>query len=194
MIKAKQVFFWTSNLKGHGCHGNKATILYLTSEYYSLSVLSAKLYFLEIGPVHQNLWSFKCMILKTLNSNFLHWEDTLITRGLILSIVTRKERSVVGRLYEFPCLFFFTKRIRERNSRLENIVLISAFYHRKTYVCKGRGPVWVLATRIDGDLPTKVWYSYPIWEKIFKDLYLVWSINQCYCSRTMELLLFYRLL
>ena len=46
MIKAKQVFFWTSNLKGHGFHGDEATILYLTSEYYSLSVLSAKLYFL----------------------------------------------------------------------------------------------------------------------------------------------------
>ena len=30
MIKAKQVFFWTSDLKGHGFHGDKATILYLT--------------------------------------------------------------------------------------------------------------------------------------------------------------------
>ena len=77
MIKAKQVFFWTSNLKGHGFHGGKATIFYLTSEYYSLSVLSAKLYFLEIGPVHQKLWPFTCMMLKTLNSNFLNWEDTL---------------------------------------------------------------------------------------------------------------------
>ena len=45
MIKAKQVFFRTSNLKGHGCHGDKATILYLTSKYYSLSVLSEKLHF-----------------------------------------------------------------------------------------------------------------------------------------------------
>ena len=26
MIKAKQVFFWTSNLKGQGFHGDKATI------------------------------------------------------------------------------------------------------------------------------------------------------------------------
>ena len=77
MIKAKQVFFWTSNLKDHGSHGDKATIFYLNSEYYSLSALSAKLYFLEIGPVHQKLWPFKCMILKTLNSNFLDWEDTL---------------------------------------------------------------------------------------------------------------------
>ena len=58
MIKAKQVFFWTSNLKGHSFHGDKATILCLTSEYYSLSVLSEKLYFHEIGPVHQKLWSF----------------------------------------------------------------------------------------------------------------------------------------
>ena len=36
-----------------------------------------KIYFLEIGPVHQKLWPFECMMLKTLNSNFLDWEDTL---------------------------------------------------------------------------------------------------------------------
>ena len=30
MVTAKQVFFWTSNLKGYGFHGDKATILYLT--------------------------------------------------------------------------------------------------------------------------------------------------------------------
>ena len=81
MIKAKQVFFWTSNLKGHGFHGDKATILYLTAKYYSLSVLSEKLYFLKIGPVYQTLWSFKCVMLKTLNSNFLDWEDTLINKN-----------------------------------------------------------------------------------------------------------------
>ena len=69
MIKTKQVFFWTSTLKGHGFHGDKATIFYLTLEYYSLSVLSSKLYFLEIGPVHQKL--------SPLNSNFFNWEDTL---------------------------------------------------------------------------------------------------------------------
>ena len=32
MIKAKQVFFWTSNLKGHGFHGDKATIFCLTQD------------------------------------------------------------------------------------------------------------------------------------------------------------------
>ena len=53
MVKAKEVFFWTSNLKGHGFHGDKATILYLILKYYSLSVLSEKLHFLEIGPVNQ---------------------------------------------------------------------------------------------------------------------------------------------
>ena len=37
----------------------KATTFDLTSEYYSLSVMSAKLYFLEIGPAHQKLWPFK---------------------------------------------------------------------------------------------------------------------------------------
>ena len=74
MIKAKQVIFWTSNLKGHSVHGDKATIFYLILEYYTVSMLSAKLYFLEIGPVHQKLWLFKCMMLKTLNSNFLNRE------------------------------------------------------------------------------------------------------------------------
>ena len=52
----------TSNLKGHGFHGDKATILYFTLKYYSLSVLSEKLYFLEIGPVNQKLWPFKYMM------------------------------------------------------------------------------------------------------------------------------------
>ena len=55
MIKAKLSFFWTSNSEGHGFHGNRATILYLTSKYYSLSVLSEKLYFVEIGRVLQKL-------------------------------------------------------------------------------------------------------------------------------------------
>ena len=32
MIKAKQVFFWTSNLKYQGFHGDKAIIFFLTSE------------------------------------------------------------------------------------------------------------------------------------------------------------------
>ena len=78
MIKAEQAFFWSFNLEGYDIHGNKATILYLPKEYYSLSVgLSEKLYFLEIIPVHQKLRSFKCMLLKTLNSNFLEWKATL---------------------------------------------------------------------------------------------------------------------
>ena len=77
MIEAKQVFFSASNFKGHGFHRNKATILYLTLKYYLLSVVSEKIYFLEIGSVNQKLWPFKCMMLKTLRSNFLDWEDTL---------------------------------------------------------------------------------------------------------------------
>ena len=77
MIKGRQVFFLTSNLNCHGFHGDKATIFYLTSEYYSLPLLPVKLYFIEIGPVHQKLWPFKCMMLKTMNSNFLDSEDTL---------------------------------------------------------------------------------------------------------------------
>ena len=51
MIKAKQVFFGTSNLKGHGFHGEKATIFYLTFIICAV----CKTLFLEIGPVHQNL-------------------------------------------------------------------------------------------------------------------------------------------
>ena len=38
MIKAKQVFFWTSNLKCHGFHGDEAIILYLTSKYIHCAV------------------------------------------------------------------------------------------------------------------------------------------------------------
>ena len=83
MIRAKKIFFWVSDLRGHGFRGDKATIFYLTSEYYSLSVLFAKSYFIEIGPVHQKLWPFKCMMLKTLNSNFLDWEDTLTATDLL---------------------------------------------------------------------------------------------------------------
>ena len=62
-------------VNGYGFHGNKSTVLYLIVRYYSLSVLSAKLYFLEIDPVHQKLWSFKCTMLKTLNSNFIEWHS-----------------------------------------------------------------------------------------------------------------------
>ena len=51
--------------------GTKLPFCILTLKYYSLSVLSEKFYFLEIGPVNQKLWPFKCMMLKTLNSNFL---------------------------------------------------------------------------------------------------------------------------
>ena len=79
MIKAKQIFFWASGLKGHSFYGDKATIFFLISEYYSLYVLSAKLYFLEISPAHQKLWPFKYMMLKALNPNFLDCEDTLIS-------------------------------------------------------------------------------------------------------------------
>ena len=58
---------------------SQATILYLTSAHFQLSVLSVKSYSLEISPVHQKLWSFMYTMLKTLNSNFLQCEDTLIS-------------------------------------------------------------------------------------------------------------------
>ena len=93
MIKAKHVSFWTSNLKGHGFHGEKATIYYLTSEYYALFVLSAKVYFLEIDSVHQTLWPFKYKMLQTLNSNFLDWEDILKT--VLLKIFIWYKRCII---------------------------------------------------------------------------------------------------
>ena len=55
MIKAQQAFFWTPNLKGYGFYGNKTAILCLILEHRLLSVLSEKLHFLEIGPVHQKV-------------------------------------------------------------------------------------------------------------------------------------------
>ena len=64
----------TYHLKDYSIHGNKASILCLASEYYLLTVLPAKLYCFEIGPVDQKVWSFKCTMCtmrKTLNSNFL---------------------------------------------------------------------------------------------------------------------------
>ena len=48
MIKAKQVFFWTSNLKGHGFHEDKAIILYLTLKYYSLLYCLKNFIFLKL--------------------------------------------------------------------------------------------------------------------------------------------------
>ena len=82
MIKAKLSFFWTSNSEDHGFHSNKGTILFWSSVNFSISVISTKLYFVEIGWVHQKLSIFKCTMLKTLNSDFLDWEDTLnLTEG-----------------------------------------------------------------------------------------------------------------
>ena len=49
MIKAKLSFFLTSNSEGHGFHGNKGTILCSSSVNFPISVISTKLYFVEIG-------------------------------------------------------------------------------------------------------------------------------------------------
>ena len=49
MIKAKLSFFWTSNSEGHGSHGNKGTILFLGSVNVPMSVISTKLYFVEVS-------------------------------------------------------------------------------------------------------------------------------------------------
>ena len=49
MIKAELSFFWTANSEDHGSHGDKDTILYLGSVSFPMSVISTKLYFVEIG-------------------------------------------------------------------------------------------------------------------------------------------------
>ena len=79
IIKVKLSFFWTSNSKGHGFHGNKIIMLFLSLVNFSISVISTELYFVEIGWVHQKLSIFKCTMLKALNSDFLDWEVTLTT-------------------------------------------------------------------------------------------------------------------
>ena len=77
IIKAKLSFFCTSNSEGHDFHGKKGTIFFPRSVNFPISAISTKLYFVEIGWVHQKLSIFKCTMLKSLNSDFFHWEDTL---------------------------------------------------------------------------------------------------------------------
>ena len=71
MIKARVSIFLTSNSESHGSHGNKDTILFLGSVNFPVSVISTKLYFVEIGLVRQQLYIFKCTLLKILNSDLL---------------------------------------------------------------------------------------------------------------------------
>ena len=96
MIKAKHPFFCTSKSEGYGFYGKNATILYLTSKYFSLSVLSVKLYFIEIGPIPAKLWSFECMMMKTLNSNFLEWKVTFMHLDQFGSVAGFEEITCVG--------------------------------------------------------------------------------------------------
>ena len=49
MIKAQLSFFLTSNSEGHGSHGNKGILLILGLVNVSMSVISTKLYFVEIS-------------------------------------------------------------------------------------------------------------------------------------------------
>ena len=49
MIKAKLSIFRTSNSEGHSSHGNNGTILFLGQVNFPMSVISTKLYFVEIG-------------------------------------------------------------------------------------------------------------------------------------------------
>ena len=49
MIKAKLSFFRTSDSEGHGSLGNKGIIFILGSVNVQMSVISTKLYFVEIS-------------------------------------------------------------------------------------------------------------------------------------------------
>ena len=84
MIKAKLSFFWTSSSEGHGSHGNNGTILILDSVNVPMSVISTKLYFVEISWGHKKLWIFKCTMLTTLNSDFLDWRHLKINARFFL--------------------------------------------------------------------------------------------------------------
>ena len=88
MIKAKLSFFWTLNSEGYSSHGNNGTMLFLGQVNCPMSVISTELYFVEIGWVRQQLQIFKCTMLKTLNSDFLDWEDTLIKRSQASQVQT----------------------------------------------------------------------------------------------------------
>ena len=74
MIKAKQAFFWTSDLEGFGFHGNKVTILHLTSsiphvniENYEWVIKSCKLH----GLMSSMAWVKRCYSKKSKNLNKL---------------------------------------------------------------------------------------------------------------------------
>ena len=60
MIKAKQVFFWTSDLKVHGFHHDEATIFYLTSNYQSLCCLQNFIFLKSVQCIksygHLTVW------------------------------------------------------------------------------------------------------------------------------------------
>ena len=49
MNKSKPSFSLTSNSENHDSHGNKNTILFSGSVNFPMSVISTKLYFVEIG-------------------------------------------------------------------------------------------------------------------------------------------------
>ena len=64
MIKCKQVFLWTSYLKGLRFHGNKATILYLILKYYSFMCSLKNFIFFKLVQYfksydHLNVWCWK---------------------------------------------------------------------------------------------------------------------------------------
>ena len=72
MIKAEQVFFWTSNLKGHSLYDDKATILYLTSEYFhylcclqNFIFLKSVQYIKSYGHLHLRYWKSLIQIFST---------------------------------------------------------------------------------------------------------------------------------
>ena len=69
MIKAKQAF---SELVIQEVMVSRQQSYYFAFDFSKFFIVFAvcQTYFLEIGPVHQKVWSFKCMMLKTFGFKF----------------------------------------------------------------------------------------------------------------------------
>ena len=98
MIKAKLSFFWTSNSKDHGSYGNKGTILILGSVNVPMSVISTKLYFVEISWVQKSYrylsalcWKLWKKTGKAWNKNFESKLKTPFYHSIHLFAVHRSE-------------------------------------------------------------------------------------------------------
>ena len=72
MIKAKQAFFWTSNLEGHGFHGNKApfaiwaqNIIHCLCSLKNFILLKSVQYIKSFGHFNVRCWKLWIKIFST---------------------------------------------------------------------------------------------------------------------------------